>query len=163
MTRPKYNLQAIPDGPKGIRHTLKLMSKISRKYKASPVIRELALSIVEHCHEKNWRHEAACLLRFVQNNIRYVRDIQGVETLQTPVQTLRIGQGDCDDTSMLLASLLGAVGHPTRFVAVGNAKDRYQHVLVQTKIGGKWIWAETTEYWPLGKGPKFKSMMVEHN
>lgn len=139
------------------------MSNITKRYKASPVIRELALSLVRHCPEKSWASEAACVLKYCQREIRYVKDIQGVETIQTPVQTLRIGQGDCDDKSILCACLLGAIGHPTRFVAVGRAKDSYSHVFVQTKIAGKWVSCETTEQWPLGRAPKFKSMMVVHN
>lgn len=159
----KYALTTIANGPAGIRQTLRIMSKITKKYKSSQPVRELALSIVRGCGEKKWFEEAECLLDFVQRKIRYVKDIRGVETLHTPPHVLRLGQGDCDDKSLLLASLLESIGHPTRFVAVGAKKGRFSHVLVQTKIAGRWVWAETTEPWPLGRGPKFKSMMVEHN
>lgn len=157
-----YNLQAIPDGVAGIRETLKIMALVTKKYKSAPAIRELALRLVANCPEKKWALEAACVLSFVQKKIRYTRDISGVETIQTPIQTLRIGQGDCDDKSILYASLLNAIGHPTRFVAVGSVKGRYSHVLVQTKIAGRWVWAETTENWALGRAPKFKTMMVQN-
>ena len=158
-----YQLGTLASGPAGIKQTLKIMSKIVKKYKASPDVRELALSLVRNTPEKNWRMEAENILRFCQSNIRYVKDVQGVETLQTPTQTLRIGQGDCDDKSTLCASLLAAIGHPTRFCAVGNMRDRYSHVFVQTRIGGAWVNCETIEQWPLGRAPKYKSIMVVHN
>jgi transglutaminase-like putative cysteine protease len=139
------------------------MAKMAKKYKASPVIRELALSILYDCPEKQWSKEVRCLLHFVQNNIKYRKDINGVETIQSPVQTLRLGQGDCDDKSLLLASLLESVGHPARFVAVGQIKGSFSHVLVETKLAGKWVPCETIMQWPLGKGPKnIKSIMIEH-
>ena len=39
-----------------------------------------------------------------------------VDTIYYPAQTLKRGTGDCDDTTVLLASLLGSVGVPTQFV-----------------------------------------------
>lgn len=163
-TAPTYRLHNIPDGREGIRATLKLMSQIVKRYKASPVVRELALDIVADLPQKKWRMEAAALLRWVQQNIRYVKDIRGVETLQTPPQTLRLQTGDCDDTSILYASLLESVGHPTRFIAVGFTPDSLSHVLVQTKIAGKWLSAETIMDWPLGRAPQgVKNMMTQHN
>lgn len=159
-----YRLHNIPDGRDGIRATLQMMSKIVRQYKKSPFVREQALEIVSELPEKKWRREAALLLKWVQRKIRYTKDIRGVETLQTPPQTLRLRAGDCDDKSILYASLLEAIGHPTRFIAVGFTPNSLSHVLVQTKIGGKWVSAETIMHWPLGKGPKnVKNIMTQHN
>ncbi len=53
------------------------------------------------------------LHRFVRDNIRYIKDIRDVETVAYPDITLQQGQGDCDDKSVLLASLLESIGHPT--------------------------------------------------
>ena len=39
-----------------------------------------------------------------------------MDTIYYPAQTLKRGTGDCDDTTVLLASLLGSVGVPTQFV-----------------------------------------------
>ena len=163
MGHPTYNLMRISDGREGIRQTLKLMSTISRKYSTAPQIRELACKIVAKVPEKQWGQEAAAILAFCQKAIRYTKDIEGVETLQTPAQTLRIGQGDCDDKSMLAASLLMSVGHPARFRAVGMIKGTLSHVFVETKMGGKWVALETTENWPLGRVAKgIRDNMIEH-
>jgi len=159
-----YTLHDIPTGAQGVRATLRAMRKITHTYKTAPAVRELAMHLTSNLPEKNWSLQAAAVHAFVRDRIRYTRDVRGVETLQTPIQTLRLGQGDCDDKSMLVAALLESIGHPTRFVAVGFTPGTFSHVFPQTKIGGKWVTLETTEAWPMGRGPqKVKSSMIEHN
>jgi transglutaminase-like putative cysteine protease len=159
-----YQLMGTLSGNAGIRQTLRRMAAIARGYKTAPLVRETALKVLGRVPEKNWRAECAALLAYVQEHVKYVRDVLGVETLQTPVQTLRLRRGDCDDQSMLLAALLMSVGHPARFVAVGSETNTFCHVLVQTKIGADWVWCEPINRgWPMGKAPfKFKSMMIEN-
>jgi len=165
MSEPiTYNLQTIPDGRAGIRATLKLMSQLVKQYKANPDIRELALRLTSQLPQKNFGGEVKILHQFVREHIRYVKDIRGIETIQTPLQTLRLRAGDCDDKSTLVASLLEAIGHPTRLIAVGFSPGTLSHVLVQTKLGSKWIGVECTEPVELGWMPKhIKSIMVQHN
>lgn len=147
-------LQAIPDGPEGVYHTLKIMRQLAREGKKSPIIRQLALSLVRGNHQKDWVGEVKNLHAFVRDKIRYVKDIEGVETVALPEITLQLEQGDCDDKSVLLASLLGSIGHPTRFVAIGFKPRQFSHVFVETKIGDKWIPLETTEPVSIGWTPK---------
>lgn len=159
-----YNLLGIPDGRNGVRQTLKMMSEITGRYKTAPAIFELSRQIIKHLPQKAWKKEARAILQWAQKNIRYVKDVKGVETLQTPIQTLRLGQGDCDDFSMLIAALMESIGHPTRFMAVGMREGHFSHVFVQTKIGGKWVTMEGTENWPLGRNPpNIKCAMVHTN
>lgn len=162
-----YTLHEIPTGNAGVRATLKAMGLFVNKYKKAPVIRDLALKIVRNAgagNEKSWSKQARAIQLYVQKEVAYRRDIRGVETVQSPVQTLKYGQGDCDDKSVLTASLLEAIGHPTRFAAVGKQKNHFCHVLAQTKIGGRWVSLETTEDWPLGKNPPdVRSWMVHTN
>lgn len=158
-----YQLSHIPNGNAGTRATLKIMARIARTYRKAPAVRELALSLVKNLPPKKWSLEARAIHNYVRDNIRYTRDIAGCETLQTPIQTLRVQQGDCDDKSVLVAALLGAIGHPVRFVAVGSEKNIFTHVFPQTKIAGKWLTLETTENWELGRTPKnIKAYMVEN-
>jgi len=150
----KTTLLTISNGVDGVRDTLKLMSQIVKTYKKAPAIRALAADIVAHLPGKSFRRECAEILRYVQTNIRYLKDVRGVETLQSPIQTLKIGQGDCDDMSTLIASLLEAIGHPTRFIAVGKVEGHFCHVYVETKIGDKWVALDGTEPQTLGWAPK---------
>jgi len=139
------------------------MSGLVKEYKKALPIRTLALQLVKRNGQKDWLGEVRKIQEFVRDRIRYVKDIRGVETLQTPVKTLEFGQGDCDDKSTLVAALLESIGHPTRFVAVGFS-GQFAHVLVETKIGNKWIAVETTE--PVGLGwfpPGVTMRMRWHN
>ena len=142
------------------------MSQLVKRYKKSPAIRELSLNIIQDLPgRKNFAGQAARLQNYVRNNIQYVKDINGVETVQTPERTLQNRAGDCDDQSVLLATMLESIGHPTRFVAIKlNFFGPYVHVFTETRAGSRWLAAETTEDWPLGYGPpKFAKRMVVHN
>ncbi len=140
------------------------MRRLVNQYKKDPNIRELSLSIVRPLSQKDWKGEIKAITRYVRDEIRYTRDIRGVETVATPLKTLEYEQGDCDDKSTLLAAMLESVGHPTRFVAIGNTPNQYQHVFVETRIGVRWLPLETTEDWEVGKGPeKFNTILRVHN
>jgi transglutaminase-like putative cysteine protease len=161
--QPNYTLQSIPNGKAGTAATLRIMSRFIKQYKKAPQIRELALKLTRHLRQKDFVAEVEAIHDFVQNRIRYTKDISGVETLQSPVQTLRIGAGDCDDKTMLVAALLESIGHRTRIRAIGFLPNTFCHVLPETRIGGRWFTVETTE--PVNVGwvpPGVKSMMVRN-
>lgn len=156
-------MMSIPSGEDGTRETLKLMSKMVKAEKSALPIRLLAMRLVSEQRQKDFTGEVRRIHEFVRDQIRYVKDIRGVETLQYPTKTLELGQGDCDDKSALTAALLESIGHPTRFVAVGFGGG-FSHVLLETKIGTKWIPVETTE--PVGLGwfpPGVTARMRWHN
>lgn len=157
---------AIPSGPQGTYQTLNIMSRMVKRFRKSIPLRHLALSVIKDLPgDKNFAGQAELLQNYVRNSIQYVKDIKGVETIQTPDYTLNIRAGDCDDQAVLLASLLESIGHPTRFVAIKiKPFGDYVHVFTETKAGTRWLAAETTENWPLGFGPpKFSKRMVVNN
>lgn len=157
----------ISPGVEGIRETLVLMRSIVRKSKSDPVVIEAARSITSHLAPKDWAGEVRALFSFVRDRVRYVMDPNGVETLATPARLLRTKTGDCDDKVTLLASLLEAIGHPTRFVAVGFEPGALTHVYLETKIKDVWIPLETTEPVAMGELPfaqfEVKNRYVIHN
>lgn len=146
-------LHMIDDGPAGIAQTLAYMGKCVKAYKMSLQVRGLAVQLTNALNPKDWSGEIRVLHAYVRDNIRYINDIDGVETIQTPDVTLQIGAGDCDDKSTLLAALLGSIGHPTRFIAIGFAPNVYSHVYVEARIGNDWIPLETTEDVDVGWQP----------
>lgn len=117
------------------------------------MIRQLALDLVQHLPPKALMLEVEALHAFVRDGIRYVRDVAGVETVSTPERTLVNRQGDCDDKSTLLASLLQALGFRVRFEAIGFAPGRWSHVLVSALVADKWVPLETTINAPAGWFP----------
>lgn len=139
-------LKGIPEGIDGVAATLREMRDYARASVRAPdqKVRTLALDLVRLLPERNWFAEICALHAFVRDRIRYVRDPEGVELVQQPEKTLEFGQGDCDDKVTLLASLLTAIGHPAELVAVGfRGGPPFEHVLVQSLCGRKWVPLET--------------------
>lgn len=129
------------------------MRQLVRQYKKDAAIRQLALQLTKELDQKDYAGEAKALQAYVRDQIRYVRDVTDVETLQTPDKTLEYGAGDCDDKSTLLAALLESIGHPTGFVAVGPNSERFVHVYTVTRIGQNYVPLETTEPVDIGWAP----------
>lgn len=146
-------LAEIREGFPGIVDTLKIMSRFARDGKVSMPVRQTALRLTRDCAQKDFACEVRQLHAFVRDSIRYVMDVDGVETVQTPQKTLELGAGDCDDKATLLAALLGSIGHPTRFVAIGFEPQIFSHVYLETRIGARWIPLETTEPVDVGWSP----------
>jgi transglutaminase-like putative cysteine protease len=161
----KSFLAGLPPGEKGTAQTLRMMRSLVNQYKRAGDIRENALSLLAGLRPKDWVGEVNSIFSFVRDHVRYVRDIHGVETIQTPLATLDLQAGDCDDKSTLLATLLESVGHPTRFVAVGYERPgAYSHVYVETRIGRRWIPLDATILQPMGWSPRpSKARLVVHN
>lgn len=129
-TATTYDVYTLKGGSAGIMQTARLMRELVGVYKMDPVIRNLALGLVQFLNEKEDFAEISAIFHFVRDQIRYVRDIYGVETLATPVKTLEIGQGDCDDKAVLLASLLESIGYRTEFKLTGYHGKDFEHVYV---------------------------------
>lgn len=143
----------LPRGTAGVRRTLELIRAAVHAAMYTDAIRALALQIVAPVAEKNALGEVQAVQTWVRDSIRYVLDAVGSETLQAPAVTLATRQGDCDDQTALVASLLSAIGHTTRIVAVGMQPGRYAHVFCEARVAGKWMAVETTEDWPVGRSP----------
>lgn len=129
-----------------------------------PRIRDCAADIVHGLPGKSYRNELEYIFRFVRDNIRYMRDIVNVETLQTPWETLARGYGDCDDQALLIATLCETIGHRTRFCAVGFTPVTLSHIYAQSICGDKWISMDTTEPNCMGwEPPDIRNRMLIFN
>jgi transglutaminase-like putative cysteine protease len=144
-------LVALSDGIRGVEQTLGTMRQLVNQYKTNLDIRQTATATIFLTPEKNQLAEAHALFDLVQHGIRYTRDINGVETISTPLMTLQGRIGDCDDQVVLLATLLEAVGYPTRFVVAGyNVPGQLEHVYLQALLDGQWVDMDPTEQYPMG-------------
>lgn len=138
------------------------MRDLVRTWKVHPRLRQLAKKIVQQCPSKSARCEVTRIHAYVSNQIRYVRDVAGVETIATPEVTLRDKCGDCDDQAVLIGALLQSIGRPVRFIAVGFKPGAFSHVYAETPIGPDWVAVETTERgWPVGRKPRGVIHMVQ--
>lgn len=160
----KQEIREIPDGLAGTEATLTHMMQFVREYKINPIIRRLASELTLPLRQKDFAGEARILFEFVRDEIRYLYDVAGIETLQTPIVTLENHVGDCDDKATLLATLLESIGHKTRFVAVAFRRGEIEHVFIETKIGDRWVPMDPTEPVEMGwSSPGVVSRLVRHN
>ncbi|HEX75947.1 MAG TPA: transglutaminase domain-containing protein [Dehalococcoidia bacterium] len=83
-------------------------------------VRDLTIRIVEDAASD--KEEITHIFNYVRDNIKYIKDPRYTQLdfdyIQSPSQTLDRGAGDCDDHSVLLASLLESVGYSTRLCFV---------------------------------------------
>lgn len=140
---PPSQLRGLPSGVPGVRATLKAMSALVRRYKTDAGIRLLAQQLTNGLRSHDLAGEVTTLQHFVRDRVRYVKDVEGVETLQTPVYTLQVGSGDCDDKSVLLATLLASIGYQPMFFAIGLRGGPFSHVLAGVMLGTRKIPLET--------------------
>lgn len=137
-------LAAIPSGIRGVKATLQAMVRLTRAGRRDVGVIQLARQIVQPVPARDGRGEVQALFTWVKLNIRYVADPRNVETISTPQATLAMRAGDCDDMSVLLASLLEATGKATRFIALAFGEEGYSHVLLETKLRESWVALDPT-------------------
>jgi transglutaminase-like putative cysteine protease len=85
------------------------------------------------CDSNQKKCQARAMFGFVKENFKYVSDPTSFEYMKTAKESLVNGAaGDCDDSSIALATLLESVGISTRFVFVPG------HVYVEAWINNEW-------------------------
>lgn len=155
---PRAQLLGLPSGPAAIARTLQIMKQCACDAVRSPNqyarLKALEIFRANGLVSREYYKQVRALQSWVQNCVIYIRDPVDVELVQTPEVTLKLMQGDCDDQATLLAAMLMATGHPSRFVAIGMDGAPFSHVLVETKIGETWVPAETILKKPLGWYPQ---------
>ena len=136
----------IGTGEDAANKTLELMSEIINKSFQNWRIRELAVNITKDLPARDEYNEVMSIYEWVRNNTRFVRDPRGTELLHSPLVALdKIAMGDkfsgdCDDLSILLASLIKSIGYPIALRIASYKEDKcFSHVYVLVKVKGQWI------------------------
>ena len=91
--------------------------------------------------------EIRAVFDWVRAHVPYRQDPVALELLETPERALEEidaarGYGlDCDGFTILIASLLGAMGHPVRIVVTGHREGRYDHIYPEaySRQAARWI------------------------
>lgn len=124
------HMQALVLGPEGVGHPAVRIAAV-----------EAARGSVKNVNE------IEAVLAWVKRNI----DFRGenAETLQSPVVTLQLKAGDCDDHSMLMAAMLKSLGYQVHFKTVATQRmspDQFSHVyvIVRDKRTGAWVPLDST-------------------
>jgi transglutaminase-like putative cysteine protease len=92
-------------------------------------------------------NEIEAVFQWVKKNIEFRGE--NAETLQSPVVTLRLRAGDCDDHSVLMGALLASLGYQVRFKTVATIPSNprafsHVYVVVQDKRSRQWVPVDTT-------------------
>jgi hypothetical protein len=139
----------IGSGDRGIAQTIRYMygAVMGNEGVASAEIRRQALTIVQRVPSRDQQGEIAAVLQWVKTNIAFRGEY--AETVQTPLVTLQLRAGDCDDQSTLMAALLGSLGYKTRFKTVAadpSAPYAFSHVYIEVfhRKSGQWISLDST-------------------
>jgi len=140
-----YEIKQIPFGDAGTDATVKEMEKMIRDGVKDPLIRETAIGIVRGLPGKDYLGEIFRIYNWVKQNVRFTRDPVSLELLQSAMRTLKEKVGDCDDYTVLLSTLLQALGHATRIKTIATRAGEYHHVYPEVKYRDEWIPLDATQ------------------
>jgi len=154
----------------GVRQTLHVMRDLVKQSDNYRIVKNTAAYLIKDINPRDYMGQVKAIFDYVQNSMRYVRDINKVEEISAPQIHLRniaekgASFGDCDDYSSLLVSLLRAVGFDTAFsaIATGRKGQVFDHVRAAVRDGGQWVILEATAKgrlpgWSL---PKVREIML---
>ncbi len=111
-----------------------------------PIIKQIATKIATLSCDGNQVCQAKAIYYFVRNNIEYVADPLFLEYIEDPKELLVTQGGDCESGTILLASLLGAIGVDYELVFIPRhvfLKIKLNKALKRYKINN-WVYLDWT-------------------
>lgn len=133
------------------------LRKVVDHYSGDLLLREIALRVIfPSCRPKDEPAQAIRIGQWVQDRTHYIHDpppqaqtVRGLfgrtkvrmaarELFQRPMTTIRLRAGDCDDYTVLIASMLGCVGIPSK-LCILKLNGRWAHIfpVAIVRDGGK--------------------------
>jgi hypothetical protein len=109
---------------------------------ADPNVVELANSIISRAPSNDDMAEVKAIYNWVRDNIRSRKHPLNAQWVQDTIRTFaQYKSGDCTSQTVILASLLGAVGYVSRFITCGfdYGTDEFDHVYDQVMVNGNWL------------------------
>jgi len=85
-------------------------------------LRNLAIDLGRRFEAGDFK-QARKIFDFVRDEIQYIYDPMGLEEIQSPETTLKLRAGDCEDQSILLSSLLSAIGFESALIFADTNND----------------------------------------
>jgi hypothetical protein len=161
MTLKHYRSQSMP-----IQERVGIIQDMVWKSVQDPRMRKIALQVTKDCPARDGTCEARKIHDFVKGNVRYTGDVapvkhgrhgpvEGVDLFQSAFRTLEFKGGDCDDHSILNATLLAlnGISPKLRVTAPRRAGTSWQHIYAMAGLPktnpGSWKALDTTL--PTGK------------
>ncbi len=144
-TLDRVRLEDLPRGPAGTFRTLAWMAYFVRRDVRDVRLRDFALLVVRGVRGHDHRGEIETLYEYVRDRITYRKDPCAVELVSDARRTLARGAEDCDGKSTLLCTLLGCLGHRTRFVALSYRPPFFHHVYCEVQTPRGWLALDPTK------------------
>lgn len=124
--------------------------RLIQKGRSDPKVIGLARQVIsKRCGEdwciaeRDYKGEVRAIFAEVRRRVRYVRDEWGADTFSAPGKTLAWAGGDCDDYTIVLGSLLQAIGYPVKLRVIRTTDSpEWNHIYLVVGIppGGPTQW-----------------------
>ena len=147
--------------------TIQQMRSIVRRSVNDPQMIDLVKQVLLGCNLMDEVGVACRIFFWIKSNIAFSEDYllanqflgssnrnpDGEDFLITPIAlATQVRKGDCDDFSMLSATMLDIIGIESKFVTIaadGRYPNIFSHVYVIAKINNQWVGFDTSH----GKSP----------
>ena len=153
----------LPDGDSGTSETIKYARQLIEEGLRDAQIREAAVGFCRQYgaapHDE--LAELQAVYTGVLNNFDFRKHTVGAQLLQPVRGILRTQAGDCADLNLiLLASLVGSIGYPSKAVTIKADSQRpedYSHVYIEAQLSdGQWIPLDVARQNPrFGASPEY--------
>lgn len=156
---PQTEIRKIGRGKDSVIETLKVMRELVDNGVKDWKVRWAAINLVKTLPQRDWAQEVNAIYLFLQNYMRYTHDTFHLELVHTPQFLLEsimeegIVLGDCDDYSILGASLLRVLGYNVQFKVIAcYPSESFSHVYLVVKLNGEWVPFDAIHQdWKLGQ------------
>ena len=142
QTAPTSRTIPLQAGHRGTAQTIAAMRPLIDQGIKDQNINRFAIQLVWNTPEFSEIPKAQAIFNWMQQNLRFITDMQGKETLRTPQETLAVRAGDCDCFTILAVTLCGTIGLPGRAVTIStdpSDPNSYSHVYPEVFADGQWI------------------------
>jgi transglutaminase-like putative cysteine protease len=164
LQRPPKNRPYIDAFARDIRSQHALRSALWAfvlKHTGTPALMDWVSKLIQsfNIKERDEYGLAEAIQKYSQEKIKYFRE--NPERFVAPLTTIKWGIGDCDDKSILIATVLRSFKIPVRLVFIvysvtsvktGN-RIKKSHVYPQAKLDGNWVSLESVRKLPMGIDP----------
>ena len=151
----------VADGDRGTAQTIPYAKQLIAEGMVDAGVRNLAVSYCSGVPSNDELAEMQAIFNGVLRDFRYIKDPVGTQLLQPAPGVLKTRAGNCATLNLvLLPSLLGSVGYPTRAVTIKADMDRpkeFSHVDIEAQSSdGRWIPLDVARSNPVfGKEPEY--------
>lgn len=162
---------------KNINQRIKHIVGLIQRGRADPKVKGVAIQAVsQKCGrdwcipERDYAGEVKAIFAETRKRVRYVYDARGIDQYVAAKRTMQWGGGDCDDSAVVISSLLGAIGYPTRLRVIrtrdaGLPPGEFNHIYVLVGLPPnapqKWVPLDASVNEPAGwEAPR--DMVAEH-